>query len=62
MVADLNLDVEIVRLPIVREADGLAMSSVTLPFEEERKRLQFYIVALEHVKKRIEEGERKSKP
>ena len=27
MVSDLNLDVEIVRLPIVREPDGLAMSS-----------------------------------
>ncbi len=63
MVADLNMDVEIVRLPIAREADGLAISSRNVYLsEEERKASPVLYRALEHVKKRIEEGERKPKP
>ena len=62
MVADLNMDVEIVRLPIAREADGLAISSRNVYLsEEERKAAPVLYRALEHAKKRIEEGERKPK-
>lgn len=62
MVSDLNLDVEIVRLPIVREPDGLAMSSRnTYLSPEERKAATVLYRALQHVQKRIDEGERKSK-
>jgi pantoate--beta-alanine ligase len=63
MVADLNLDVEIVRLPIMREPDGLAMSSRnTYLTPEERKAATVLYRALQHAQKRIDEGERKSKP
>jgi pantoate--beta-alanine ligase len=62
MVADLNLDVEIVRLPIIREADGLAVSSRNVYLsEEERKAAPVLHRALDNARKRIEEGERKSK-
>jgi len=62
MVADLNLDVEIVRLPIMREPDGLAMSSRnTYLTPEERKAATVLYRALKHAQKRIDEGERKSK-
>jgi pantoate--beta-alanine ligase len=62
MVTDLNMDVEIVRLPIVREGDGLAMSSRNAYLSEaERKAAPVLYRALEHARKRIEEGERKSK-
>ena len=62
MVADLNMDVEIVRLPIAREADGLAISSRNIYLsEEERKAAPVLNRSLEHAKKRIEEGERKPK-
>lgn len=62
MVADLNLDVEIVRLPILREPDGLAMSSRnTYLTPEERKAATVLYRALQHAQKCIDEGERKSK-
>jgi pantoate--beta-alanine ligase len=62
MVSDLNLDVEIVRLPIVREKDGLAMSSRnTYLSAEERKAATILYRALQHAQNRIDEGERKSK-
>lgn len=62
MVSDLNLDVEIVRLPIVREADGLALSSRNLYLSaEERKSATVLYRALQHAQKRIDEGEKKSK-
>jgi pantoate--beta-alanine ligase len=62
MVTDLNLDVEIVRLPIKREPDGLAMSSRnTYLSSEERKAATVLYRALQHAQKRIDEGERKSK-
>jgi pantoate--beta-alanine ligase len=62
MVSDLNLDVEIVRLPIVREKDGLAMSSRnTYLSPEERKAATVLYRALQHAQQRIDEGERKAK-
>jgi pantoate--beta-alanine ligase len=62
MVSDLNLDFEIVRLPTVREPDGLAMSSRnTYLSPEERKAATVLYRALQHAQKRVDEGERKSK-
>ena len=62
MVKDLNMDVEIVRCPIVRESDGLAMSSRNLYLSpEERKAATVLYRSLEHALARIEEGERKAK-
>jgi pantoate--beta-alanine ligase len=62
MVSDLNLDVEIVRLPIVREPDGLALSSRnTYLSPEERKAATVLYRALQYAQKRIDEGEKKSK-
>jgi pantoate--beta-alanine ligase len=62
MVQDLNMDVEIIRIPIAREPDGLAMSSRNIYLTpEQRKAAPVLYHALEHARKRIEEGERKSK-
>ncbi len=62
MVKDLNMDVEIVRVPIVREPDGLAMSSRNVYLSpEERKAATVLYRALDHALARIEERERKSK-
>jgi pantoate--beta-alanine ligase len=62
MVKDLNMDVEIVRVPIVRESDGLAMSSRNAYLSpEERKAATVLYRALDHALARIEEGERKTK-
>lgn len=57
MVRDLNWDIEIVGHPIVREKDGLAMSSrnIYLSGEERGKALCLY-AAVNHAKKRIAEG------
>jgi pantoate--beta-alanine ligase len=38
MVADLNMDLEIVPMPLVREADGLAMSSRNVYLTDEQRR------------------------
>ncbi|MBO8160201.1 MAG: pantoate--beta-alanine ligase [Thermosipho sp. (in: Bacteria)] len=59
MVRDLNMDVEMVELPIVREKDGLAMSSRnTYLTPEERKEATRLYKALQEVKKLIENGEK----
>jgi len=59
MVRDLNLAVEIVVCPIVREADGLAMSSRNAYLgPEERKRALVLHRALVRVQRMVEAGER----
>lgn len=59
MVRDLNFDIEIVGCPIVREADGLAMSSRnTYLNEEERKAALILHKSLMLGKELIEQGER----
>ena len=58
MVRDLNFDIEIVGCPIVREADGLAMSSRnTYLNEEERKAALILSQTVELCKKLIADGE-----
>jgi len=59
MVRDLNLAVEIVACPIVREADGLAMSSRNAYLSpEERKRALALHRSLMRVRELVEAGER----
>lgn len=58
MVRDLNLDVSIVSLPIVRETDGLAMSSRNLYLsQEDRKSALALSRALETAKTLVQKGE-----
>lgn len=58
MVDDLNLQIEIVPVTIVREPDGLAMSSRNQYLEpEERKRAPLLYRVLQMAEKRIEAGE-----
>ena len=59
MVEDLNMDVEIIEVPIVRENDGLAMSSrnVYLSPEERKQALSLY-ESLNLAKQAIKNGER----
>jgi pantoate--beta-alanine ligase len=62
MVRDLNLAVEIVACPIVREADGLAMSSRNAYLDaQQRKQAPVLHRALMCVKKSWEAGERDAK-
>mgnify|MGYP001085289230 CR=1 FL=1 len=58
MVADLNMDLEIVRGPTVREHDGLAMSSRNSYLsEEERRQAPVLHESLERARERFEAGE-----
>ncbi|MBU4118679.1 MAG: pantoate--beta-alanine ligase, partial [Proteobacteria bacterium] len=57
MVADLNWDVKIIRHPIVREADGLAMSSRnTYLSAPERKAALCLFRAIGHARRRVRAG------
>jgi len=59
MVEDLNMDIEIVELPIAREPDGLAMSSRNKYLNaEERKEAVVLYQSLEEARRLIESGER----
>ena len=58
MVGDLNLDVEIVGLPIIREPDGLAMSSRNKYLgKAERKTAQSLHEALQQAQQLVAQGE-----
>ncbi len=62
MVADLNLDVEVKVIPIVREKDGLALSSrneYLLP--EERRAAPVLYKSLQEAQRMLETGERDSR-
>jgi pantoate--beta-alanine ligase len=59
MVADLNVPVRIRRCPIVREPDGLALSSRNVYLDaEQRMRAVVLSRALEEWRRRVEAGER----
>jgi pantoate--beta-alanine ligase len=61
MVRDLNFDVEMKMIPIVREDDGLAMSSRNVYLNpEQRKDAVLLFKSLQLAKKLIEDGERSS--
>jgi pantoate--beta-alanine ligase len=58
MVENLNLDVEMIEMPIVRESDGLAMSSRNVYLsEEERKEATRLYKSLLRAKELIDHGE-----
>lgn len=59
MVADLNMDVKIITVPIVREADGLAMSSRNVFLSaEERQAALVLNKALKHACSLMDSGEK----
>jgi pantoate--beta-alanine ligase len=61
MVKDLNLDVEIVGAPTIREADGLAMSSRNAYLAEGQRPAALTLSrALTHARQQVAEGERQA--
>jgi len=59
MIKDLNFDIEIVIAPIVRETDGLALSSRNIYLNEtERKNASVLFRSLKYAEKQIKHGER----
>jgi pantoate--beta-alanine ligase len=59
MVRDLNFDLDIVRCPIVREPDGVAMSSRNSYLsEEERRAAAILRISLIHAEESFRAGER----
>ncbi|TCT13856.1 pantothenate synthetase [Natranaerovirga pectinivora] len=59
MVQDLNMDIEIIECPIIREEDGLALSSRNVYLsEEERQEALVLSQGLFSTKERIKQGER----
>lgn len=62
MVRDLNFDIEIVVGPIVREADGLAMSSRNIYLDpQQRQEATVLFQALKLAEQRVKEGESECK-
>ncbi len=62
MVLDMNMPIEIVPCPIVREADGLAMSSRNVYLTlEERKRATVLYRSLSWAQEQVQAGERNAK-
>lgn len=61
MVRDLNMDIEIVGCPIIREADGLAKSSRNTYLNAEERRAALVLSrAIFHGEEKIKQGERKA--
>lgn len=61
MATDLNLDIEIIGCPIVRESDGLAMSSRNVYLNDQERQAALVLQrALQTAKQLIENGERDS--
>ena len=59
MVKDLNFDIDIIIAPIIREEDGLALSSRNVYLNEtERKNALVLYHSLQHAARRMQDGEK----